>query len=124
MLDWTPAYRLCNTRQSIAQQPQEQKPSILDLLQDFPAARCRDRHDKIYSLLALAKEGNNIKVDYSHSTAKLIHNVLVACGLRICLYYLSIITNVLHMGSVPQSYQGLPPGSYAVGPCIELDTKL
>lgn len=105
--DWTTAYRLCNTRQDIARlQPQGQQPSLLDFLQEHLAARCQHSHDNIYSLLALAKEGRSITVDYKLSITELVYNVLVACGPRICLCYLPILTNVLFMGSIPGSDLG------------------
>lgn len=49
------------------------------LFQAFRFQKCSVLHDRIYSLLSLAREGEKITIDYSMSHAKLALNVLKVC---------------------------------------------
>lgn len=54
--------------------------SLMDLVTDFQTTDCEITHDKIYSLLSLAREGVDISVDYECSPEDLIANLFVKVG--------------------------------------------
>jgi hypothetical protein len=71
--------------------------SLTYIVQIFLYKECRDRRDRIYSLLALCGEGSDLEVDYDISYHDLAKQVLKACRNSFCLCAIRLLDRVLHL---------------------------
>ena len=74
-----------------------EQPDILEWLCGLYDMQCELAHDRIYSLLELAKDGSRIPVDYAMPLPELVHHILTTidretcvCELQRILYQLDI----------------------------------
>jgi len=68
---------------------------LLALLRHFSGKCCAIRRDRIYSLLALCKGGEKIKVDYDEPDIKLIMQVLDACKEEVCFCSAATVARIV-----------------------------
>jgi hypothetical protein len=68
---------------------------IINLLQRFRHKKCTIRRDSIYSLLALAKGGKTIEVDYDLPEEKIMRQVLNVRESSICICSTAIVAHAL-----------------------------
>ena len=75
--------------------------SLFDILYKLSFHECERPSDRIFSLLALCREGPTIDVDYSWSPERLIGHVMVRCSASLCWCSVYILKIVLRLGSSP-----------------------
>lgn len=92
----------------------EGKVSLLFLLDYLRDQECSILHDRIFSVLGLVDEGQDIVVDYSVPLAQLACNVLRASRPCLCSALLVIQTLGIHLE---------PQYLYAYGPCMQFGTQ-
>lgn len=68
---------------------------ILAWLDALPDRKCQERRDKVYSLLAIASDGDAVKVDYASSEEVFMTNVLQATKRSLCLCSLPFLASRL-----------------------------
>jgi hypothetical protein len=68
---------------------------VVNLLHRFRNKKCTIRRDRIYSLLALCKEGRNLKVDYDVSEEHLLRQVLSLRPSSMCFCSASVLSHAL-----------------------------
>jgi hypothetical protein len=68
---------------------------VVNLLHRFRNKKCTIRRDRIYSLLALCKEGRNLKVDYDVSEEHLLRQVLSLRPSSTCFCSASVLSHAL-----------------------------
>ncbi|KAI4643618.1 hypothetical protein J4E93_006629 [Alternaria ventricosa] len=68
---------------------------LLALLQWFRGKCCALRRDRIYSLLALCKGGEKVRVDYDGSEFELIRQVLDACEDELCFCSAATVARIV-----------------------------
>jgi hypothetical protein len=68
---------------------------VVNLLHRFRNKKCTMRRDRIYSLLALCKEGMNLKVDYDVSEEHLLRQVLSLRPSSMCFCSASVLSHAL-----------------------------
>lgn len=71
--------------------------SLIYLLQMFSRKDCRNRCDRIFSLLGLCSEGSDLDVDYDISYDTLAMRVLQVCDNSFCLCAVRLLDRVLHL---------------------------
>ncbi|KAI4657286.1 uncharacterized protein J4E79_007358 [Alternaria viburni] len=69
---------------------------LLALLKFFSGKCCALRRDRIYSLLALCKGGEKIRVDYDEPDIKLIMQVLDACKYEVCFCSAATVARIVN----------------------------
>ncbi|PQE09520.1 HET domain protein [Rutstroemia sp. NJR-2017a BBW] len=105
---------------------------LLMLLKEYGLQNCKDARDRLYSLLSLAKDADNLPVDYNITLYELFWKTLAACGDGECPCLISHLIKVFKIGAVdvfPQSAQHAslsnpgPSATMIIGhedpPCIE-----
>lgn len=108
-------------------------PGITQWLNELRDVNCTLIHDRIFSLLEMAKEGGRIPVDYSIPPSELIYSVLKIRDHGVCLCEILLLNHLLGVGDEtidtsnpcvyaqwirhPQHVQGCP------GAMVALDTK-
>jgi hypothetical protein len=68
---------------------------VVNLLQRFRNKKCTIQRDRIYSLLALCKEGRNLQVDYGVSEEVLLRQVLSLRPSSMCFCSTSVLSHTL-----------------------------
>lgn len=71
--------------------------SLLNLLYHFRSTGCANFRDRIYSLLALCREGESFRVDYNVSDEEVMRYTLRVCSDSLCLCSAAIITDALSL---------------------------
>ena len=73
-------------------------PGITQWLNELRDVNCTLIHDRIFSLLEMAKEGGHIPVDYSISSSELIHLVLKVRDYGVCICEIFLLNHLLRVG--------------------------
>ena len=75
----------------------ETKPRLLDLLQNdtWAKKKCGIPRDRIFSIIGLVREGDDIAVDYESTSSDLALNILRVCGLVPCLHQVLTLLRAL-----------------------------
>ncbi|KAF1838901.1 HET-domain-containing protein [Decorospora gaudefroyi] len=68
---------------------------VVNLLHRFRDKQCAIRRDRIYSLLALCREGRNLKVDYDVPEAQLLSQVLALRRSSMCFCSVGVVAHAL-----------------------------
>lgn len=82
---------------------------LVNLLYRFRHKDCAIRRDRIYSLLALSKEGKVLNVDYSAREEQLLRQVLTIRESSICLCSTAIVAHALHPWDFEEAEVGTLP---------------
>lgn len=83
---------------------------LRSLLARFGKQSCNDFHDRVYSLLSLAKERDNMLVDYRSSREELFFHTISACGTDKCFCFATHLLNILRLGSSVRNKQEIRGG--------------
>ena len=75
--------------------------SLIYLLDRFRSKECQITRDRVFSLLALCRDGQNVEVDYGATDLELAFNILHACRQSFCLCSISVIGDALRITPRP-----------------------
>jgi hypothetical protein len=75
------------------------KKTLAELLYLFKFQQCHLTRDRVFSLLALCKEGSNIEVDYETTQEKLTAQILRCCPRTFCLCSFQILADAFRITS-------------------------
>jgi hypothetical protein len=76
---------------------------LMKFLKHFEGKCCAVRRDRIYSLLALCKNGDKIRVDYNASDIELILQVLYAGKDELCFCTPATVARVIRGSNLPRA---------------------
>ncbi|KAH8725616.1 heterokaryon incompatibility protein-domain-containing protein [Phaeosphaeriaceae sp. PMI808] len=86
---------------------------IINLLHRFRNKNCAIRRDRIYSLLALSKESQALRVDYDVPEKQLLRQVLNVRESSICLCSTAIVAHALAPWEFPVTEDGVSEAPFA-----------
>ena len=75
---------------------------LVKLLSDYRFKMCAVERDRIFSLLAICAEKEDLKVDYNLSEEKLISNVLRSSRLTPCLCSAHVVSRGIDVDAIPE----------------------
>ncbi|KAL6711277.1 hypothetical protein ACN47E_005808 [Coniothyrium glycines] len=96
--------------------------NLLFLLNLFRMKNCHDSRDRIFSLLALCREGHDIQVDYGASYHDLARQILRDCSSSFCLTSIHIIGTALSIKDSAEHETQHP--NYRELPFVKLDVSI
>ncbi|KAI1669329.1 hypothetical protein L13192_06788 [Pyrenophora tritici-repentis] len=79
---------------------------LITLFADLPGRQSYYIHDRVYSLLSIASDAINIKVDYRASPGELLNQLLEIYSTTMCLCSWFYITDMLNVQHIPDSKHG------------------
>lgn len=100
-LPYSARFRMTHFGGTRQKDPQEE--NLLALLHKFRSQKCHVKRDTVYSLLALCRDGPNVKVDYTTSDSGVMQSILDACKEHLCFCSASIIASALDLNVIIDS---------------------
>ena len=72
-----------------------QRAPLVSLLDSFPNQLCGIPRDRVYSLLSLATDGDQVAVNYGASTKEFIFGIIKACASSMCLCSVDLLVRTM-----------------------------